>query len=196
MKMYLDSLDPFYSIDHEPKLKPKKDYAGIGAVIFTFTVISIVIGLSIFTAWQTAYGFVDGNNNGRDDVEEWQNSGNTEELNTTNILNTTEAIKNPVESEKPRTYEDCYSENMGLLTLAIVFAPKKDISVTDLLDPAWKNTIINMCNFYHEKTGIWFNMMKDTEILNPYKSEFYQKYGNEMPEKLKQMIQEQGNNNE
>jgi hypothetical protein len=119
----------------------------------------------------------------------------TEALNTTNILNTTEAIKNPVEREKPRTYEDCYSENMGLLTLAIVFAPKKDISITDLLDPAWKNTIINMCNFFHEKTGIWVNMMKDTEMVDPYRPEFYQKYGNEMPEKLKQMIQEQGNNN-
>jgi hypothetical protein len=74
MKIYLDSLDSFYSINHEAKTKPKKDYAGIGAIIFTFTVLSIVIGLSIYTAWQIAYGFVDGNNNGRDDVEEWQNS--------------------------------------------------------------------------------------------------------------------------
>jgi hypothetical protein len=56
MKIYLDSLDSFYSINHEAKTKPKKDYAGIGAVIFTFTVLSIVIGLSIYTACQIAYG--------------------------------------------------------------------------------------------------------------------------------------------
>lgn len=58
MKIYLDSLDSLYSIDHEAKVgtKPKKVYAGIGAVIFTFTV-SIVIGLSIYTAWQIAYGY-------------------------------------------------------------------------------------------------------------------------------------------
>ena len=35
-----------------------------------------------------------------------------------------------------------------------------------------------MCNFYHEKTGICVNMMKDTEMVDPSKSEFYQKYGN------------------
>jgi len=59
MKIYLDSLDSFYSINHEAKLKlkTKKDYAGIGAIIFTFTVLSIVIGLSIYTAWQIAYGY-------------------------------------------------------------------------------------------------------------------------------------------
>jgi hypothetical protein len=45
-----------YFISHEPKAetegKQKKDYAGMGALIFTFTVMSIVIGLSIYTAWQ------------------------------------------------------------------------------------------------------------------------------------------------
>jgi len=55
MKIYLDSLDTYYSIKHEQE-KPKKDYAGICAVIFTFTVLSIVIGLSIYTAYQIAYG--------------------------------------------------------------------------------------------------------------------------------------------
>src|SRR5438093_4686525 len=61
MKAYLDSEDSFYSnrnipINHEvmPK-RNKKDYAGIGAIIFTFTVMSIVIALSIYTAYQTAY---------------------------------------------------------------------------------------------------------------------------------------------
>ena len=75
MKPYLDSEDSYYfsyeeltkaskiitnlaelKTELEPKQKPKTDYAGIGAIIFTFTVISIVIGLTIFTAWQIVYG--------------------------------------------------------------------------------------------------------------------------------------------
>ena len=57
MKPHLDTEDSFYSLKHEAKTNPQKDYAGIDAVIFTFTVISIVIGLSIYTAWQIAYGY-------------------------------------------------------------------------------------------------------------------------------------------
>ena len=61
IKPYLDSEDLYYFISHEPNQetegKQKKDYAGMGAaLIFTFTVMSIVIGLSIYTAWQIAYG--------------------------------------------------------------------------------------------------------------------------------------------
>src|SRR5437867_3907710 len=75
MKPYLDTEDTFYfnyeelikapkiitnlaelKAELDPKQKSKRDYAGIGAIIFTFTVISIVIGLSIYTAWQIAYG--------------------------------------------------------------------------------------------------------------------------------------------
>lgn len=63
MKAHLDSKDSFYSLKHEPKTKTKKDYAGIGAVIFIFTVLSIVIGLSIYTAWQLAYGSEDNQSN-------------------------------------------------------------------------------------------------------------------------------------
>jgi hypothetical protein len=57
MKPYLDTEDSFYFLKHEAKTKPKKDYAGIGAIIFTFTVLSIVIGLTIYTAWQITYGY-------------------------------------------------------------------------------------------------------------------------------------------
>jgi hypothetical protein len=31
--IYLDSLDSYYSIGHEPKAKLERDYAGIGAII-------------------------------------------------------------------------------------------------------------------------------------------------------------------
>jgi mannose/fructose/N-acetylgalactosamine-specific phosphotransferase system component IID len=60
MKAYLDGEDSYYGYNEESvkeeliKSKTKKDYAGIGAVIFTFTVLSIVIGLSIYMAWQNS----------------------------------------------------------------------------------------------------------------------------------------------
>ena len=60
MKAYLDSEDSYYRYNEESvkeeliNVKVNWDYAGIGAIIFTLTVISIVIGLSIYTAWQIA----------------------------------------------------------------------------------------------------------------------------------------------
>jgi putative exporter of polyketide antibiotics len=56
MKAYLNSEDSYYRYNEESikeeliKSKPKKDYVGIGAVIFTLTVLSIVIGLTVYTA--------------------------------------------------------------------------------------------------------------------------------------------------
>ncbi len=53
MKAYIDSEDSYYRYNEESikeeliQSKSKKDYAGIGAIIFTFTVLSIVIALSI-----------------------------------------------------------------------------------------------------------------------------------------------------
>jgi mannose/fructose/N-acetylgalactosamine-specific phosphotransferase system component IID len=52
MKAYLDSEDSYYYRYNEESVKEElinvkvnRDYAGIGAVIFIFTVMSIVIGL-------------------------------------------------------------------------------------------------------------------------------------------------------
>ena len=62
MKGYLDREDSYYRYNEESvkeeliNVKVNRDYAGIGAIIFTFTVLSIVIALSIYTAWQVAYG--------------------------------------------------------------------------------------------------------------------------------------------
>ena len=62
MKAYLDSEDSYYRYNEESikeliNVKVNRDYAGIDAIIFTFTVISIVIDLSVYTAWQIAYGY-------------------------------------------------------------------------------------------------------------------------------------------
>ena len=63
MKAYLDGEDSYwsYSLKNnndivEIESKAKSDNAGIAAIIFTFTVMSIMTGLSIYTAWQVAYG--------------------------------------------------------------------------------------------------------------------------------------------
>jgi len=53
MKAYLDSEDSYSRYNEESikeelinvKVTSKKDCAGIGAIIFTFTVLSIVIGI-------------------------------------------------------------------------------------------------------------------------------------------------------
>jgi len=93
-----------------------------------------------------------------------------------------------------RTFEDCVTDTMGLLTLFLIFAPTKDLDASDIIDPAYKRTVIDMCNFYHEKTGLWIDPMDedDKQFTEQYGSEFYQKYGNLMPESLKQFAKEQG----
>ena len=59
--------------------------------------------------------------------------------------------------------------------------------ILQILDPAYKKLIINLCNFYHEKTGVWINMMNegDKRYIEQYGYEFYQKYGNTIPESIK-----------
>jgi hypothetical protein len=73
MKPYLDTEDTFYFnyeelikaskiitnlVEPKAELDPKqkKDYAGLGAIIFTFFLIAIVTALTIYTAYQIAYG--------------------------------------------------------------------------------------------------------------------------------------------
>ena len=40
----------------QPKQKSKRDYAGIGAMIFTFFLIAIVTALTIYSSIEIAYG--------------------------------------------------------------------------------------------------------------------------------------------
>jgi len=104
------------------------------------------------------------------------------------------AIDNQIETRnETRTFQDCFSDGMGVMTLALIFAPTEKLSAADLIDPAFKKMIINMCNFYHEKTGLWINLMseKDRQYSDLYGEEFKQKYGNTFPEKLKEFAKNQ-----
>ena len=44
-----------------------------------------------------------------------------------------------------------------------------------------------MCNFYFDKSGIWINILQNTDLTTKYGKEFYNKYGKTMPESLKQL---------
>jgi hypothetical protein len=58
-------------------------------------------------------------------------------------------------------------------------------ATVDLTDPQMKAHISNLCNFYHEKTGIWFNFFTDKP--DPKLSEeFDLKFGSTMPDSMKE----------
>jgi signal peptidase I len=119
----------------------------------------------------------------------------THDTNTTTIAES-EPLKTYEDQTvtETRTFEDCVTDNMGAMTLFLIFAPSKDIDAGDILNPQYKNTIINMCNFYHEKTGVWINLFDKTQLdySSQYGEDFYQKYGNEIPEDLKQLMRDEG----
>ena len=81
-----------------------------------------------------------------------------------------------------RTFGDCYSGIVGFVLLASMFTPY----TIDLNDPEMKKFLSNMCNFYFDKTGIWINIPENNDLTTKYGQEFYNKYGNTMPESLKQ----------
>jgi protein-disulfide isomerase len=81
-----------------------------------------------------------------------------------------------------RTFGDCYSGMVGNLLLASMFTPY----TVDLNDPEMKKFLSNLCNFYFDKTGIWIDIPQNKDLTTKYGQEFYNKYGNTMPESLKQ----------
>jgi protein-disulfide isomerase len=84
-----------------------------------------------------------------------------------------------------RTFADCYSEIAGSILLASIFTPY----TIDLTDPEMKNYFSNVCNFYYEKSGKWIKMLQDSEIAAMYGQEFYNKYGNTIPESLSKLLE-------
>ena len=80
------------------------------------------------------------------------------------------------------TFGDCYSSTAKSLFLASMFTPY----TIDLNDPEMKKFLSNICNFYFDKTGIWINIPENNDLTTKYGQEFYNKYGNTMPESLKQ----------
>jgi hypothetical protein len=119
-------------------------------------------------------------------------SSTTNALTNTALFNSnTSNSENGIDSNK-RTFQDCYFKGMGMLSLAIIFAPSEKLDATDLLNPAYKKMIISMCNFYHEKTGLWLDLTSAEvgRYTEQYGDEFYQKYRNTIPEDLRRAFNE------
>jgi hypothetical protein len=81
------------------------------------------------------------------------------------------------------TFNDCYAQTTQGLIMMSIFTPTK-ISFTD---PRVKDTIINFCNFYHEKTGKWITS-DDWGDVGMYGQEFYNEYHNTMPESFTNLM--------
>jgi len=91
-------------------------------------------------------------------------------------------------TEKPRKFIDCYSD-LALGTLILTVITPTNITFTNLTDPEIKAFFTNLCDFYHEKTGVWVGMTNFQEYGDRYGVEFIQKYNATMPEPIRQLIE-------
>ena len=89
---------------------------------------------------------------------------------------------------KLRKFNDCYSD-LALGTLILSVITPTNITLTNLADPEVKAFFTNLCDFYHEKTGVWAGMTNFQEYGNKYGIEFIQKYNDTMPESVRQLIE-------
>jgi len=89
---------------------------------------------------------------------------------------------------KLRAFNDCYSD-LALGTLILSVITPTNITLINLADPEVKAFFTNLCDFYHEKTGVWAGMTNFQEYGNRYGSEFNQKYNATMPESIRQLIE-------
>jgi len=111
-------------------------------------------------------------------------------LNTTLSNNTIDNNNNDTsESEKPRIFNDCYSD-LALGTLISSVLTPTNINLTNLADPEVKTFFTNLCNFYHQKTGVWAGIMNFQEYGNKYGVEFVQKYNATIPESIRELIKD------
>ena len=55
-------------------------------------------------------------------------------------------------------------------------------------NPQMKKFFTNLCDFYHEKTGIWAGMTNVQEYGTKYGKEFIQKYNSTIPESMIELI--------
>ena len=79
------------------------------------------------------------------------------------------------------TFSDCYSDTL----IGLMFIAKLDSN-----DEQVKNFVTNMCNFYHEKTGLWMTHENwfNEELKQKYAQEFYQKYKSSFPDELLKLV--------
>jgi hypothetical protein len=69
---------------------------------------------------------------------------------------------NQIVSAESKNFLECYRSFSSYLFMMNVFSGTN----FDLLDTKMKAWITNICNFYHEKTGVWVNIWDDNSIAN------------------------------
>lgn len=80
----------------------------------------------------------------------------------------------------------CYTSFSSFFLMSNQLTP----ATVDLTDPQVKTFITNTCNFYHEKTGKWIDVLSfnaldiDAKVIE----EFNHTYGSTMPESLKEFM--------
>ncbi|TLX68348.1 MAG: hypothetical protein E6L03_03545, partial [Thaumarchaeota archaeon] len=75
------------------------------------------------------------------------------------LVNATSNIQKGTDTNEQRTFMTCYTSFAFGFQLVNMFTP----SSVDLTNPELKSLITNMCNFYHEKTGISVKMGDPTD---------------------------------
>ena len=93
----------------------------------------------------------------------------------------------PTVNAEAKSFFECYTSFSSQFLLFNQLLP----TTIDLTDPKMKAYISNICNFYHEKTGIWVDSSYNDPIDNQIDyytlgKEFNQKYGNTMPDSMKE----------
>jgi hypothetical protein len=119
-------------------------------------------------------------------------SANSQPFLNTTLSNTTIDNNNnndTSESEKPRTFNDCNSD-LVLGTLILSVLTPTNINLTDLANPEVKTFFTYLCNFYHEKTGVWAGITNFQEYGDKYGVEFVQKYNATIPETIRELIKD------
>ena len=78
----------------------------------------------------------------------------------------------PIVNAETRTFNDCYKDMAASLFMYAYFNPNADINT--LMEPKTKPFISYVCDFYHDKTGIWANASDVNIIKEKYAVEFEQ----------------------
>lgn len=80
----------------------------------------------------------------------------------------------------------CYTSFSSFFLMSNQLTP----ATVDLTDPQVKTFITNTCNFYHEKTGKWIDVLSlnALDIGAKVIEEFNQTYGSTMPDSLKEFM--------
>lgn len=90
-------------------------------------------------------------------------------------------LPNAYAQNETRTFFRCYTSFSSAFMMFNELTP----TTVNLTDPQVKAYISNLCNFYHEKIGIWIEFFTDKPDPK-LGEEFNQKYGSTMPDSIKE----------